>query len=434
MPGRERRPSSHPRAGAVLVAVGIFSSRISASFASGSSPTTSASSDAADAFNAAFRIPNLLQNLFGEGALSASFIPVYAGLLARGRPRGGRPRGRRRCGLLALTVSVLVLVGVAGGAVADRRHRAGVRGREAGARRSARAHPVSRRRPAGAVGVVPGDPQQPPPVLPVLRRAGGVERRDDRRARRRSAGVRTSTSLADGARVGLGGRQRSAGRRAAAARVAPARPAAAVARRRVARTCARSSATSGRSFMSRGVVQISAYVDQLLASLLPTGAVTGLANAQTALHPAGEPVRHVGVGRRAAGDVAGAGGDGGDRRAAARAPRRRAAADRLLRRARPRWRSRRSATWSRVALPDGAIQPGGRRCTSGGSWRARPSGCSPPRSARLYSSTYYALRDTRTPLRFALVRVVLTAVLGYLCRRAAARGARHRARAGALPD
>jgi len=33
---------------------------------------------------------------------------------------------------------------------------------------------------------------------------------------------------------------------------------------------------------------------------------------------------------------------------------------------------------------------------------------------RLYSSTYYALRDTRTPLRFAVVRVVLTTVLGYL--------------------
>ena len=31
---------------------------------------------AADAFNAAFRIPNSLQNLFGEGVLSASFIPV----------------------------------------------------------------------------------------------------------------------------------------------------------------------------------------------------------------------------------------------------------------------------------------------------------------------------------------------------------------------
>jgi putative peptidoglycan lipid II flippase len=34
---------------------------------------------------------------------------------------------------------------------------------------------------------------------------------------------------------------------------------------------------------------------------------------------------------------------------------------------------------------------------------------------RLYSSTYYALRDTRTPLRYALVRVSLTTVLGYLC-------------------
>ena len=40
--------------------------------------------DAADAFYAAFRVPNFLQNLFGEGVLSASFIPVYARLLAEG--------------------------------------------------------------------------------------------------------------------------------------------------------------------------------------------------------------------------------------------------------------------------------------------------------------------------------------------------------------
>ena len=33
---------------------------------------------------------------------------------------------------------------------------------------------------------------------------------------------------------------------------------------------------------------------------------------------------------------------------------------------------------------------------------------------RLYSSTYYALRDTRTPLRYAVIRVILTTVLGYL--------------------
>jgi putative peptidoglycan lipid II flippase len=33
---------------------------------------------------------------------------------------------------------------------------------------------------------------------------------------------------------------------------------------------------------------------------------------------------------------------------------------------------------------------------------------------RLYSSTYYALHDTRTPLRYATIRVVLTTLLGYL--------------------
>ena len=34
---------------------------------------------------------------------------------------------------------------------------------------------------------------------------------------------------------------------------------------------------------------------------------------------------------------------------------------------------------------------------------------------RLYASTFYALHDTRTPLRFAIIRVTLTTVLGYLC-------------------
>jgi putative peptidoglycan lipid II flippase len=34
--------------------------------------------------------------------------------------------------------------------------------------------------------------------------------------------------------------------------------------------------------------------------------------------------------------------------------------------------------------------------------------------SRLYNSTYYALSDTRTPFRFAMVRVALTLILGYL--------------------
>ena len=69
-------------------------------------------SDAADAFNAAFRIPNFLQNLFGEGALSASFIPVYAALVARGERREADRVAGAVASLLALVVSALVLVGV----------------------------------------------------------------------------------------------------------------------------------------------------------------------------------------------------------------------------------------------------------------------------------------------------------------------------------
>src|SRR5581483_4952177 len=68
--------------------------------------------DAADAFNAAFRIPNLLQNLFGEGVLSASFIPVYSALLARDdEEEAGRVAGAI-ASLLALLLSAIVLVGV----------------------------------------------------------------------------------------------------------------------------------------------------------------------------------------------------------------------------------------------------------------------------------------------------------------------------------
>ena len=66
----------------------------------------------ADAFSAAFRIPNLLQNLFGEGVLSASFIPVYSRLLAeRDEEEAGRVAGAVAA-ILALTTSALVLLGV----------------------------------------------------------------------------------------------------------------------------------------------------------------------------------------------------------------------------------------------------------------------------------------------------------------------------------
>jgi putative peptidoglycan lipid II flippase len=69
-------------------------------------------SGVADAFRAAMRIPNVLQNLLGEGVLSASFIPVYANLTARGeKEEAGRVAGAI-FSILALLTSLLVLVGV----------------------------------------------------------------------------------------------------------------------------------------------------------------------------------------------------------------------------------------------------------------------------------------------------------------------------------
>lgn len=69
---------------------------------------------AADAFNAAFRIPNFLQNVFGEGALSASFIPVYANLLARKDEREASRVASAVLTVLALVTAVIVLLGVLG--------------------------------------------------------------------------------------------------------------------------------------------------------------------------------------------------------------------------------------------------------------------------------------------------------------------------------
>lgn len=65
----------------------------------------------ADAWRAALRIPNILQNLLGEGTLSASFIPVYVRLLEEGREEeAGRAAGAV-LGLLATVAGVLAALG-----------------------------------------------------------------------------------------------------------------------------------------------------------------------------------------------------------------------------------------------------------------------------------------------------------------------------------
>jgi putative peptidoglycan lipid II flippase len=98
---------------AVLIAIGVLCSRLAGLIRQRVfSHYFGLRNDTADAFTAAFRIPNVLQNLFGEGALSASFIPVYASLLARGEHREADRVAGAIASLLSLIVAAVVLTGV----------------------------------------------------------------------------------------------------------------------------------------------------------------------------------------------------------------------------------------------------------------------------------------------------------------------------------
>jgi putative peptidoglycan lipid II flippase len=66
----------------------------------------------ADAFLAAFRIPNLLRDLFAEGALSAAFVPTYTRALKEGGPSRGFELSGRLLTLLGVVLSLLTLVGL----------------------------------------------------------------------------------------------------------------------------------------------------------------------------------------------------------------------------------------------------------------------------------------------------------------------------------
>jgi putative peptidoglycan lipid II flippase len=68
----------------------------------------------ADTITAAFQIGNITQNLLGEGTLSASFIPVYAKLRAGGRGPEARAFAMSALGFLLLVVIAASAFGVAG--------------------------------------------------------------------------------------------------------------------------------------------------------------------------------------------------------------------------------------------------------------------------------------------------------------------------------
>ena len=70
-------------------------------------------SNAMDAFNVAYRVPNLLRDLFAEGAMSAAFVPTFARELAtKGKPSAFRLGVHVVTALLVIT-GVLVVLGMA---------------------------------------------------------------------------------------------------------------------------------------------------------------------------------------------------------------------------------------------------------------------------------------------------------------------------------
>ncbi|MEO8276057.1 MAG: murein biosynthesis integral membrane protein MurJ [Thermoanaerobaculia bacterium] len=98
-------PASQPRkssGGALSVASGILFSRLSGLLRTSALGSYFGVGPYADAFSAALRLPNLIQNLLGEQTLSAAFIPVYSRLLAAGkRDEAGRLAGSVFCLLIA---------------------------------------------------------------------------------------------------------------------------------------------------------------------------------------------------------------------------------------------------------------------------------------------------------------------------------------------
>ena len=248
------------------------------SFGCASSPTTSAFSRTRPTRSTPrFAFPISCRTCSARARCRRLSSPSMRGSLAR-RPREADRVAGAVGALLALAVAVLVLIGVAGHAADDCRDRSGLPRREARTDDRARAHVVSRGGFARLLGVVPRGFEQSPSVPAVLRRAGDVERCVDRHARG-FGGAYFATASGVAAGLGIGRRQRPAVavQLPVVLRVAPDLRFAFDLTSDHVRSVARNFVPV---LVSRGVVQVSAYIDALLASLLPTGAVTGLMNAQ----------------------------------------------------------------------------------------------------------------------------------------------------------
>jgi putative peptidoglycan lipid II flippase len=394
-----------------MVAAGILLSRILGLIRNRVFAHYFGTSDAADAFNAAFRIPNFLQNLFGEGVLSASFIPVYAGLRARSDEAEARRVAGATAALLGLATALLVLLGV----LLTPWLIAVIAPGFEGEKRAVTIRLVRILFPgagllvlsAWCLGVLNSHRRfflsYAAPVLWNLAIIASLVTFGRGRAQYELAEVAAWGSVV-GSLLQLGVQLPTASRLLNGIRPRLVRASANV--REVLHNF-------GPVFVGRGVVQISAYVDTVLASLLPTGAVAGLSYAQV-LYTL--PVSLFGMSVSAAELPAMASAVGSEAERAAYLRGRLTAGLRQI-----AFFVVPSAV-ACLALGDvvaGALYQSGaftRQMTVyvWGILAGSAVGLLASTMGRLYASTYYALHDTRTPLRFAVLRVALTVTLGYL--------------------
>jgi putative peptidoglycan lipid II flippase len=392
--------------GAQRVAAGILASRVSGLVREALVARYFGLGIQADALRAALRMPNVLQNLLGEGTLSASFIPVYSELLHQGRKQEA---GRVAGAVFALLVAVgglLSLVGVLLAPVLVRIFLWGFEGerRELTIALTRIIFPMTGVLvlSAWALGVLNSHRRfLLPYTAPVLWNAAIV-----------------ATLLAFGGRLDVTGLAFAVSWGAlvgGALQFLVQLPAVLRLERDLrirwdlqlegVRTALRN---AGPAVAGRGVVQLSGWLDMFLASLLAAGALAGLSAAQTLYLL---PVSLFGMSV-----------------AAAELPelaRSREGGARVLRE-RIRAGLRRTAMFvvptvvgyiliGRIVV--GAVYQGGRFDADATAFvhlllATYSLGLLASTATRLYSSAFYALHDTRTPARIAMLRVVVSGAIG----------------------
>lgn len=413
-PSERDRGAKRPeraRAGdaAFRVALGILISRLTGLVRERVIAHYFGNSAVADAFRAAIRIPNLLNNLFGEGVLSASFVTVYSKLRAQDKTEEAERLAGAVFGILALVCTVTVGAGVlltpwlidaiAPGFRGDKRELTirmvrilfpgtGLLVMSAwclGILNSHRRFLLSYTAPV-ALNVT---------MIAALLVFGSRTEQD-------TLAIYLAWSSV------LGSLLQFLVQLPRVLQLVPHfRPVFDASSENIRRVIG----NFGPIFLSRGVVQISAYIDSMIASLLPTGAVAALGYGQIISLL---PISLFSMSVSAAELPALSSAVGTEQQVAE-----------FL-------RSRLAAGLRRIAffivpsavafltlgdIVAGALYQSGRfnRNDAIYVWAVLAGsavGLLASALGRLYSSAFYALYDTRTPLRFAIVRVALTTALG----------------------